>query len=277
MKTLLLLCGLLLYACNPTLNSPQMVETITIDEGRWTLEWSDEFDGPAGQAPDPNKWNYEVGGHGFGNNQLEFNTDSPDNAMLDGDGHLVITARRQQYLGKAFTSARLNTKGKFESTYGRYEFRAKMPSGAGLWPALWLLGADYETNTWPACGEIDVMEMRGQKPGEVLSSLHGPGYSAGASKTKSLDVTPTLDETFHIYTMIWTPDEISWLIDNQLYHRQSKNGFNENQPWVFDHPFFILVNLAVGGQFVGLVPDSTRFPAQMYLDYVRVYRATGDE
>ena len=148
------------------------------------------------------------------------------------DGHLVITARRQQYLGKAFTSARLNTKGKFESTYGRYEFRAKMPGGAGLWPALWLLGADYETNTWPACGEIDVMEMRGQKPGEVLSSLHGPGYSAGASKTESINVTPLSP---HI--MIWTPDEITLLIDDQLYHRQSRDDFNTSQPWVFDHPF----------------------------------------
>ena len=118
------------------------------------------------------------------------------------------------------------------------------------------------------------MEMRGAW--RSLSSLHGPGYSAGASKTESINVTPRLDEAFHTYIMIWTPDEITWLIDDQLYHRQSRDDFNTSQPWVFDHPFFIIINLAVGGQFVGPVPDSTPFPARMYVDYVRVYRAVGD-
>lgn len=267
------LTALYLAGCNPTLGAKDITQTVTIDDGHWQLVWVDEFEGPVGTRPDPEKWTYEVGGHGFGNAQQEFDTNSADNAQLDGQGNLRITALRQQHLGKPFTSARLNTLGKFEQTYGRYEFRAKMPQGTGLWPALWLLASDYETNIWPACGEIDIMEMRGQKPGELHGSLHGPGYSGGAAKTRSLQIEPSLAETFHRFSIIWSPQRIEWFVDDQLYHRVTKDEFSPQSPWVFDRPFFMIVNLAVGGNFVGPVPSSTSFPAHMLIDYVRVYTA----
>ena len=260
-----------LSACNPTLRSPVDSEVVMIDETGWTIVWSDEFSGPAGAPVNADFWTYETGGHGFGNQQLEFNTDRTDNAQLDGMGNLVITAKREQYLGREYTSARLNTHRKVSQQYGRIVARAKMPEGTGLWPAIWLLGDDYETNTWPNCGEIDIMEMRGQNPNTVLGSLHGPGYSAGSPKKNEVAVDPSLSEEFHLFSVIWTPESIEWFVDDIRYHRVQKVDFGETTPWVFDAPFFLILNLAVGGQFVGPVGSRTVFPAEMLVDFVRIY------
>lgn len=275
MKNLALVIGLACFACNPTLNRGDEVTVVELNSSEWRLVWSDEFDGAANSAPDPSKWNYETGGHGFGNAQLEFNTDSTNNARLTGDGLLQITAKREQHLGRQFTSARLNTLGKMERTYGRFDIRARMPKGQGLWPAIWLLAANYETVTWPECGEIDIVEMRGQRTDEVIGSLHGPNYSGGASMSGYLSVSDTLDEQFHTFTVIWTPDSIQWMLDNRLYFERRREDFSNAQPWVFDHPFFLLINLAVGGHFVGDVPNTLTFPKHMLVDYVRIYEKAG--
>jgi beta-glucanase (GH16 family) len=145
----------------------------------WVLVDEDEFDGPAGGRPDPARWSFELGGNGWGNNESQYYTDRPENAALDGAGHLVITARREAFGGRAYTSARLTTRGKRELTYGRVEARLQLPRGKGMWPAFWLLGANFSQAGWPACGEIDVMESRGAQPALAFGSLHGPGYSGG--------------------------------------------------------------------------------------------------
>lgn len=236
----------------------------------WQLAWSDEFDGPQGQLPSAANWRFDVGGGGWGNNQLEHNTDRAENASLDGNGHLVITARRESYQGNQYTSARITTEGKQQFRYGKIEARLRLPSGQGLWPAFWMLGGNFRTAGWPNSGEIDVMEFRGQQPSTVIGSLHGPGYSGGSaiSRQRTLEGT-RLDQTFHVYTVEWSVDGINWLIDGQRYHSVARTGVPG--AWVFDHPFFIILNVAVGGNFVGAPNASTTFPQTMLVDWVRVY------
>ncbi|NNE10145.1 MAG: glycoside hydrolase family 16 protein, partial [Gemmatimonadetes bacterium] len=153
-------------------------------EFEWILVWEDEFEGPAGQSPDPEKWNFDIG-TGWGNNQLEYDTDSPDNVSLDGEGNLAIVAREEEFLGSQYTSGRITTKGLFEKTRGRFEARIKLPVGQGIWPAFWLLGSNIDTVGWPECGEIDIMEYLGHEPRKVHGSIHGPGYSGGNPVTSS--------------------------------------------------------------------------------------------
>lgn len=237
------------------------------------IVFQDEFSGPAGTLPNPAKWGFDVGTD-WGNAQLEFDTDRAANAALDGDGHLVITARREAYQGSAYTSARMTTAGKFEPTYGRFEARIKLPVGQGIWPAFWLLGADLETVGWPETGEIDILEFRGQEPNVLFHSLHGPGYSAGNAVTRRYEFPGgRLDTDFHVYAVEWTPDTIEWFVDGTRYFsatRQSLPG-----EWVFDHPFYIILNVAVGGGFVGPPDASTSFPQTMMVDWVRVYEPAG--
>jgi beta-glucanase (GH16 family) len=237
----------------------------------WKLIWRDEFDGEAGAYPDSDKWVAEIGGHGWGNEQLEFNTDRAANASKNGQGHLAITARREQAQSNQYTSARLISRGKFERRYGRFEARMKMPKGQGLWPAFWLLGADIGSVGWPACGEIDIMEYRGQDVRALRGSLHGPGYSAGGNHGKEIDTTFDLSADFHTYAVEWDPGRIVWKLDERVYFSAVPQDLPPGVPWVFDHTFFMILNVAVGGNFVGPVGNDVQFPQTMLVDHVRVY------
>jgi beta-glucanase (GH16 family) len=238
------------------------------------LVWQDEFDGPAGQPPDTTtKWRYDIGTN-WGNFQLEYDTNRPENVSLDGNGHLTIVAREEAYLGRAYTSARINTRGRFEQTRGRFEARMKLPSGQGLWPAFWLLGTDLDTVGWPTCGEIDIMEYRGQEPRIVHGSLHGPGYSGGSALTSQFELAQgAFDTGFHVFAVEWGTDRITWLVDGIAYRSVTPDDLPPGTRWVFDHPFFVILNVAVGGNYVGGPGPSTSFPQTMTVDYVRVYAA----
>lgn len=239
----------------------------------WRLTWHDEFDGPAGTPPDPTRWTHDVGGDGWGNAQLEYNTDRPENAQHDGEGRLVITARREAYRGNAYTSARIKTQGLFAQRYGRFEASIQLPIGQGMWPAFWMLGDDIGDVGWPVCGEIDVMEFRGQRPRESTGALHGPGYSAGQAIYAAYASPTRLPDDFHLFAVEWGPDGIEWTVDGQVFHTVSPGDQPPGARWVYDHPFFLILNLAVGGTFVGSPDGNTVFPQAMYVDYVRVYSA----
>lgn len=237
----------------------------------WTEVWSDEFDGPAGQLPSAANWTFDIGTD-WGNAQLEYDTDRPENVSLDGNGNLAITARRESYRGSAYTSGRIKTQGFFDHAYGRFEARIKLPVGQGIWPAFWMLGNDFETVGWPQCGEIDVMEYRGQEPSVVHGTIHGPGY-AGADGISARYILSggRFDTEFHVFAVEWTEAGIEWFVNGELYHRVDRG--EPGGEWVFDHPFFILLNVAVGGHFVGPPDATTEFPQSMLIDWVRVYRA----
>ncbi|MEL7162164.1 MAG: glycoside hydrolase family 16 protein [Bacteroidota bacterium] len=249
------------------------VETEQQLDGReYRLTWSDDFDGPAGQAPDATKWTYDIGrgDNGWGNLELQYYTDRPENISLDGNGNLVMTARRETFAGAPFTSARIKTQGLFDQAYGRFEARIKTPYGPGMWPAFWLLGADIETNPWPGCGEIDVMELRGQQPSKIAGSVHGPGYSAGQAITGDFAFeNDRFDTDFYLFAIEWGVDYIDYFVDDRLYQRITPKDLTGE--WVFDRPFFMLLNVAVGGTYVGFPTDGTPFPQTMTVDYVRVY------
>jgi beta-glucanase (GH16 family) len=246
----------------------------------WTLTWSDEFDGPAGARVDASRWVTEVGGHGWGNNELEYYTDRADNASLRGDGVLVIRALRERYQGpdgvtREYTSARLKTQGRFEQTYGRFEARLQVPRGQGIWPAFWMLGADIGTVGWPRCGEIDIMENIGREPAIVHGTLHGPGYSGGdgLSGGYTLPGGDAFADALHVFAVEWEPAIIRFYVDDVLYQTRTPADLRPGQAWAFDHPFFMLLNVAVGGNWPGPPDGSTVFPQAMLVDYVRVYRA----
>jgi len=250
----------------------------------WTLAWSDEFDGPAGSAPDPRKWVADTGGQGWGNREREYYTAGTEHAALDGDGHLVITARalpegtsyRCWYGPCRYGSARLKTKGKFEQQLGRFEARIRIPRGQGIWPAFWMLGADIDAVGWPRCGEIDVMENIGKEPRTVHGTLHGPGYSGAGGIGGSYSLaTGDFADDFHLFAVEWLPGEIRWFVDGREYRRTSKSQLPAGGTWAFDRPFFMLLNVAVGGDWPGDPDATTVFPQQMLVDYVRVYARQG--
>ncbi len=250
----------------------------------WTLIWGDEFDEPAGSPPNPEHWGYARGDGtdesiaGWGNNELEFYTDAAENAATDGAGNLVITARAAEpgttcYYGPCkYTSARLLTSGKFELTYGRVEARIKVPSGIGLWPAFWMLGTNIGDVGWPASGEIDVMENVGRQPNRLYGTLHGPGYSGSSGYGKTIDLPAPVADDFHVFAVDWLEDRIVWTVDGAEFHTATPADVAPND-WVYNHAFYLLLNLAVGGNFGGPVSPDTVFPASMVVDYVRVYRA----
>lgn len=261
-----LFVSLTVYSCNT-------VDYQQLDERNWELVWSDEFNGPSGASPDPAKWRFDVGTgqDGWGNQELQYYTNRPSNVSQDGNGNLVITAHREAFGGMPFTSGRINTKGLFEHAYGRFEARIKNPHGPGIWPAFWLLGSNIDTVGWPQSGEIDIMEMRGQDPMIIHGSLHGPGYSAGNPISGSHAIPNSrFDADFFIYAIEWFPDRIDFFVDDYLYNRINKA--DAPGEWVFNQPFFILLNVAVGGTYVGFPLDQTPFPQQMTVDYIRVYR-----
>lgn len=237
----------------------------------WGLVWSDEFDGPAGQSPDAAKWSFDIGTD-WGNDQLEYDTNRPENVSLDGNGNLAIIARQESYEGRNYTSGRIKTAGLFAREGGRFEARIRLPVGQGLWPAFWSLGADFGSVGWPECGEIDIMEYRGQEPNIVHGSLHGPGYSGGAALTGSFTRSGDgFDADFHVFTIDWEEDAITWFVDGIPYQTFTPSSLSGGRRWVFDHPFFIILNLAVGGNYVGPPNSSTVFPQTMLVDWVRVY------
>lgn len=235
----------------------------------WQVVWSDEFDGAAGALPDATKWTYDIGTgqDGWGNQELQSYTNSPQNVSMDGEGNLVITALRS---GNSFTSARIKTQGLFEQQYGRFEARLKTPYGPGLWPAFWLLGSNLDVVGWPQCGEIDIMELRGQEPYSIAGSIHGPGYSGGNAITKKYSLADNrFDADYHVFAIEWDAEKIDFFVDDFLYQRIERGDVNGE--WVYDHPFFIILNVAVGGTYVGFPTTQTPFPQRMIIDYVRVY------
>jgi len=244
------------------------------DTNAWTLRWAEPFNGPEGSAPDPAHWVHDVGGEGWGNEQLEFNTDRTENVDLDGNGFLRITARREAFEGNTWTSGRLTTQGLESFEYGRVEARIQLPAGKGLWPAFWMLGGDFPEVGWPACGEIDILEVRGETPNEVLGTLHGPGYSGGASVGHTWVAEQALTDGFHVYAVEWDPRHISWWLDDVVIGTAHPGDLPQDSPWVFDHDFFLLLNLAVGGTFLEEPDDTTPDVAVMGVDYVKVFERT---
>ena len=247
----------------------------------WTLVWSDEFNGAAGSPVDSTKWVFDTGGSGWGNNELEYYTNSTANASMDGNGNLVITAIKETVPGKKrcwygrcqYSSARIKTAGNFKRAYGRFEARIKIPYGRGIWPAFWMLGSNINKVGWPRCGEIDVMENIGREPSIAHGTIHGPGYS-GASGIGAAYNLPAgaFAAEFHVFAIEWEPGAIRWYVDGNLYETRTQTDLPAGAEWVFDHPFFMLLNVAVGGNWPGIPDATTVFPQKMYVDYVRVYQ-----
>jgi beta-glucanase (GH16 family) len=238
----------------------------------WRVVWTDEFDGPAGAAPDPAKWTYDLGAGGWGNHELETYTNQPANVQQDGKGHLVITAICDA--SGNYTSARLKTQDHFTVQYGRIAARMKIARGQGLWPAFWMLGSDVQQNGWPGCGEIDVMENIGKEPSIVHGTIHGPGYSGGngISAADELPSKAALADDYHVYAVEWSPERIVFFLDERPYATMTPRSLPENTKWVNNHPFFLLLNLAIGGGWPGN-PDATSvFPQELSVDWVRVFR-----
>ncbi|HUN89745.1 MAG TPA: glycoside hydrolase family 16 protein [Terriglobales bacterium] len=258
-------------------SKPQVTSESPASPKKWVLVWSDEFNGLDGSPPDPAKWKFDTGGKGWGNNELETYTDRAMNAEQEG-GNLVITARKESFTGpdgiaREYTSARLKTAGLFDYAYGRFEARIKIPYGQGIWPAFWLLGNDIGTVGWPQCGEIDIMENIGKEPSTIHGTIHGPGYSGekGIGSPFSLPKDQKFSKDFHVFGVEWEPSQIRFYVDDNLYATRTPTDLPTGAGWVYDHPFFIILNLAVGGYWPGNPDATTVFPQQMLVDYVRVY------
>src|SRR6267143_4658602 len=245
----------------------------------YTLVWSDEFNGKNGSLPDASKWTYDIGGSGWGNHELEYYTNRRENERIK-DGKLVIMARQEAYAGPDgtkfnYTSARLKTQGLFSQAYGRFEARIKLPAGQGMWPAFWALGDNFGSAGWPKCGEIDIMENVGKEPGINHGSLHGPNSTNATSDltaTIALPAGQTLSDDFHVYAVEWEPDAIRFYLDANLYVAFSAVQWPPGGTWVFVHRFFLILNVAIGGDCLGSPDVSTELPQTVLVDYVRVYK-----
>ena len=232
----------------------------------WVLVWQDEFDG---ETLNRENWTFDIGASGWGNNEWQFYTDRPENIRVE-NGMLVIEARKEDYLASDYTSARIKTQVLQTWTYGRFEARIKLPSGKGIWPAFWMLGEDVSTSGWPESGEIDVMENIGD-PHIVYGTLHGPGYSGGNGIGSPFGFPEEkLNETFHNYAVEWYPDRVEWYFDEVLFNRVTIQRVPGD--WVYNHPFFLIINVAVGGNWPGYPDETTTFPQQLVVDYIRVYQ-----
>lgn len=248
----------------------------TAFDSGWELVWSDPFDGAEGAAPDPTVWAPELGGEGWGNNQLEYNTDRPDNVALDGQGRLAITAREEDYEGNRYTSARLSTRGLWTHGYGRFEADIQVPAGRGLWPAFWMLGESYDTVGWPACGEIDVLELKGERPDTSYATVHGPGYSGAGGISSDLVLRDgSFADGFHTFAADVDPEHIAFWVDDTRVGVVRPGDLPDGTAWVFDGSWFMLLNLAVGGNFVEEPDETTPFPATLLVEEVRVYERAG--
>jgi uncharacterized protein (TIGR03437 family) len=232
----------------------------------WKLLWSDEFNGPAGSPPDSGNWTYDLGTDCCGNDELETYTNAAVNAQMDGLGHLDIHVENPS--PGVYTSARIKTEGLFSVEYGRVEARIKLPTGQGIWPAFWMLGTDITTVSWPACGEIDIMENIGSTPSTNYGSVHAPNYNVTA--TYPLPNGQVYADDFHTFAIEWSPQAVTFYVDGSSY--QTITPTNAGSAWVFNTPFFIILNVAVGGTFPGSPNSTTQFPQDMLVDYVRVYQ-----
>jgi beta-glucanase (GH16 family) len=259
---------------NPTTPGSPLGSNETSKE--WVLSWSDEFNGPDGSPPDADKWTAMGGGSGWGNNELQYYTASPANVRQE-KGNLVIEGRKERFQGpdgipRDYTSARLSTQRHFSQKYGRFEARIQIPQGQGVWPAFWLLGEDFPRVGWPACGEIDIMENVGERPAIIMGSLHGPGYFGENPLTTAYTLPKgRFSDGFHLFAVEWEPQVIRFYVDGKLFATKTPADIPADGRWVYDHPFFILLNLAVGGNLPGRPDNSTVFPQRMLVDYVRVY------
>ena len=247
----------------------------------WVLTWSDEFDGPDGSGVDPNNWSFDTGGSGWGNQELEYYTSGTANAVVTG-GNLVITATTEGasayscwYGPCQYTSARLNTSGKFSQQYGLFEARIQIPEGQGVWPAFWMLGNNIGSAGWPACGEIDIMENIGRTPDTTYGTTHGPGPDSypGDGLSGPFNGSAPMGSAFHVYSTEWSASAVSFYVDGTLYWTVTPSMLPAGATWVFDQPFFMLLNFAVGGSWPGSPDATSSFPQQMLVDYVRVYQA----
>ena len=242
-----------------------------------TLRWSDEFNGTAGAPPDQKNWVLDTGGSGFGNNELEYYTARARNVALDGQGHLAISALRETFSGggytRSYTSAKIEGLGKRSLAYGSIRASIKLPAGQGLWPAFWALGTDVDKVGWPQSGEIDIMENLGQAPFTVYASIHGPSMMGASAYglTTAVQSATSLSQAFHVYGVNWSPNLLQMTLDGVPYATYTPSSLSQGQQWVFNKPFFLILNLAVGGDWPGAPNASTTFPATMLVDWVRLY------
>lgn len=250
----------------------------------YSLHWSDEFSGPVGLPPDKAHWSYDTGDNGWGNNELQNYVSDAQHAQIVSDPaaaggralQILVTYNGQGLTRGNFESARLLSRDKVAVQYGYIEARAHMPSGQGIWPAFWMLGADISTPGigWPECGEIDIMENKGREPGINHSSLHGPGYSGEnpLTATYTLPDGQEFKDGYHTFGVLWTVDLVTFSVDGHLFQTRTPADLPPGKAWVFDHPFFLLLNVAVGGHFGGDPDATTIFPQKMLVDYIRVYK-----
>jgi len=243
-------------------NTTKSQNEYTYEPGQdWKLTWSDEFD--INGAPDPTNWTYDLGDGGWGNGEVQTYTNDSENVIVE-DGFLKITAKTDG--AGSYTSARIKSENLQEFTYGRAEVRAKLPSAGGTWPAIWTLGANFDTVGWPASGEMDIMEHVGNNPNTVLSTLHYTGNSGGSGPTGSIEIA-TATSDFHNYTMEWTPDSIQFFVDDNPVH----TSFDNTIETPFNSDFFFIMNVAMGGTLGGTI-DSSFTEDTMEVDYIRVYQ-----
>jgi beta-glucanase (GH16 family) len=241
--------------------------------GDWKLVWADEFDAPDGSAIDPTRWTFDTGGGGWGNGEWEYYTDTTDNAYIQ-DGALVIKATKDQNADHSYTSARVVTRGRGDWLYGLFEIRARLPQGQGIWPAIWMLPADWEYGSWPLSGEIDIMELVGHEPATVYGTIHFGNPHESSVDQYDLD-SGTYADDFHIFSLEWEPDEIRWYVDGNQYQTQAEwftSSSKGGSLAPFDKRFYLILNIAIGGQWPGSPDATTVFPQTMYVDYVRVYQ-----
>ncbi len=241
------------------------------------LVWSDEFDG---DEIDPANWTYDIGGWGWGNGEAQYYTDRPDNARVE-NGLLVIELRQEKFEDSYYTSARLLTRELQEFQYGRIEARLKVPKGAGTWPAFWMLGSGFEqeaadpANRWPNVGEIDIMEYVGREPDLVIGTIHGPGYAGAGGRSHWNRQDFDIGDDFHTFAVDWDESGIRWFFDGAMYAEIGPDDIDRGE-WVFDKPFFIILNLALGGTLGGTIDLDLEFPIRYHVDYVRVYQPVAD-
>lgn len=227
-----------------------------------SLTWSEEFN--VAGAPDPAKWGYDIGGGGWGNNELEYYTSRPENVVVS-NGTLIILAKKENFSGSQYTSARLLSKDKFSFKYGKVDIRAKLPAGGGTWPAIWMLGSNISTVNWPACGEIDIMEHLGNQLNKIYGTLHHPGHSGANGDGSNVTIANATTE-FHKYTLEWSAATIKLLVDDAVFFT-----FANNPALPFNQNFFLILNIAIGGNFGGAV-DPAFTSGAMEIDYIRVYQ-----
>jgi beta-glucanase (GH16 family) len=254
------------------LAGPQQPPRAAANPEKWELVWSDEFDG---KEIDKAKWKYDTGGHGFGNNELQFYTDRAANSYVEG-GALVIHALPEKFENRSYTSAKLQSRTAW--TTGRFEFRVKLPKGRGVWPAIWMMPSDMKKyGGWPQCGEIDILEQLGHEPNRVYGTLHfgNPHPPAGKGASVALKQGSLCDD-WHDYALEWVPGEMRWFVDGELYQVQNDwftSAAGAAWPAPYDRDFYLQLNLAVGGGWPGNPDSSTPWPQKLRVDYVRVFKS----